>query len=235
MCLPRQVEVDIMVLVFGMEEIFLRTIFVIGAGRGLGNGVAEKFGREGFKVVLVSRNKKNLAEYSEDFTAKNISVETQVADVTRFEEFAQIFGSLIEKHGTPEVLFYNVGITTLDDKAKLNAQTLVEHYVADVAGAYNCVKLIDTKEFAEKRGAILITGGGLSLQPYADYLPLSMDKAALRAMVLALTPVLNAKGIYIGTVQVTGAIGSNEHFAPKIIAEKFWELYSSRRTNEIVY
>lgn len=213
----------------------MKTIFVIGAGRGLGNGVAEKFGRKGFKVVLVSRNEKNLAAYSKEFATRNIAVETQVADVTRFEEFAQIFGSLIEKHGTPEVLFYNVGITTPDDKAKLNAQTLVEHYVADVAGAYNCVRMIDTKEFAEKQGAILITGGGLALQPYADYLPLSMDKAALRAMVLALTPVLKAKGIYIGTVQVTGAIGSNEHFAPKTIAEKFWELYRFRKTNEIVY
>ena len=146
----------------------MKTIFVIGAGRGLGNGVAEKFGREGFKVVLISRNEKNLAAYSKEFATKDIAVETQVADVTRFEEFAQIFGSLIEKHGTPDVLFYNVGITTSDDKAKLNAQKLVEHYVADVAGAYNCVRLIDTKEFAEKQGAILITGGGLALQPYAD-------------------------------------------------------------------
>lgn len=65
-----------------------------------------------------------------------------------------------------------------------------------VAGAYNCIKLADTAEFAEKHGAILITGGGLALQPYAGYLPLSMDKAALRAMVQALTSVLNDKGIY---------------------------------------
>ena len=62
-----------------------------------------------------------------------------------------------------------------------------------------------------------------------------MYKVALRATVQALTPVLNEKGIYIGTVQVTGTIGSNEYFAPKTIAEKFWELYSKRSTNEVVY
>ena len=62
-----------------------------------------------------------------------------------------------------------------------------------------------------------------------------MDKAALRAMVQALSPVLKEKGIYIGTVQVTGVIGSNDHFAPKTIAEKFWELYTKQETNEIVY
>lgn len=210
-------------------------MFVIGAGTGLGNGVAEKFGREGFKVVLVSRNEKNLTAYAERFVAEEIEVDTQVGDVTRFEEFGQIFSSLVEKHGTPDVLFYNVGITTPDDKNSRDAQTLVDHYVADVAGAYNCIRLVDTAEFAAKKGAILITGGGLALQPYADYLPLSMDKAALRAMVQALTPVLSEKGIYIGTVQVTGAIGSNEYFAPKTIAEKFWEMYTRRSIHEIVY
>lgn len=212
-----------------------KTIFVVGAGKGLGNGVAEKFGREGFKVVLVSRNEKNLTVYAERFVSYGIEVDTQVGDVTRFEEFGQIFSSLVEKHGTPDVLFYNVGITTADDKNSRDAQTLIDHYVADVAGAYNCIKLVDTVEFAARKGAILITGGGLALQPYEDYLPLSMDKAALRAMVQALTPVLNAKGIYIGTVQVTGAIGSNEYFAPKTIAEKFWEMYTRHSTNEIVY
>ena len=117
----------------------------------------------------------------------------------------------------------------------MTTQTLVDRYVVDVAGAYNCVKLVDTEEFAEKKGAILVTGGGLALQPYAGYLPLSMDKAALRAMVSALVPVLKEKGIYIGTVQVTGTIGSNDFYAPKTIAEEFWKLYSERETNEIIH
>ena len=65
-------------------------------------------------------------------------------------------------------------------------------------------------------------------------LPLSMDKAGLRAMVQALTPELAEKGIYIGTVQVAGGIGSNEHYALGTIAEEFWKLYTKRETNEIV-
>ena len=212
----------------------MKKIFVVGAGKGLGNGVAEKFAQENFQVVLISRNEKNLAEYKKIFAEKNINVETQAADVADFENFAETFNKLVERFGTPDVLFYNVGITKPDDE-NLSAQNLVEHYITDVAGAFNCVELLDTKTFAEKHGAILITGGGLAIQPYASYLPLSMDKAALRAMVQALTPVLNEKGIYIGTVQVTGVIGSNEKFLPKNIAEKFWELYSNRETNEIIY
>lgn len=212
----------------------MKNIFVVGAGKGLGNGVAEKFGRNGFRVILMARNAARLESYAKDFASRGIEVHTQAADVSDFEAFARIFNGAVEKFGTPDVLFYNVGITT-PDAENLSAQDLVAHYVTDVAGAYNCVKLVDTAEFSARRGAILITGGGLALQPYAGYLPLSMDKAALRAMVQALTPVLSAKGIFIGTVQVTGTIGSNEHFAPKNIAEEFWKLYDRRETHEIIY
>ena len=212
----------------------MKKIFVVGAGKGLGNGVAEKFAQENFQVVLISRSEKNLAEYKKTFAEKNISVETQAADVADFENFAKIFNNLVEKFGTPDVLFYNVGITSPADE-NISSKKLVEHYITDVAGAFNCVRLLDTKDFSEKHGAILITGGGFAIQPYAGYLPLSMDKAALRAMVQALTPVLNEKKIYIGTVQITGVIGSNEKFLPKNIAEEFWKLYSNRETNEIIY
>ena len=212
-----------------------KMIFVIGVGSGLGNGVAEKFARQGFKLVLMARNEERLAGYAAYFADKGYDAETKMVDVTDFSAFAQTFQTAVQEYGTPNVVFYNVGITAPDDKSKLDAQTLVDHYIADVAGAYNVIKLAVTEDFAAKKGAILVTGGGLALQPYIDYLPLSMDKAALRAMVQALAPSLKERGIYIGTVQVTGRIGSNEHFSPKTIAEKFWELYERQETHEIVY
>lgn len=212
-----------------------KTIVVIGAGKGLGNGVAEKFGNNDFRVILMSRSEENLKKYADEFTAKGIEVYTQAADTADFEGFTKIFNEVVDKYGTPDVLFYNVGITVADGEVEINGTTLIDRYTVDVVGAYNCIQLVDTKEFAEKNGTILITGGGLALQPYAGYLPLSMDKAALRAMVQALTPVLNEKGIYIGTVQVTGTIGSNEYFSPKTIAEEFWKLYSKKEISEIVH
>ncbi|MDE7246460.1 MAG: SDR family NAD(P)-dependent oxidoreductase [Lachnospiraceae bacterium] len=212
-----------------------KTVVVVGAGQGLGNGVAEKFGSNDFRVILMARSEAHLKEYAADFAAKGIEVYTQAADAANFDDFAQAFRKVVETYGTPDVVFYNVGITIADDEVKMTTQTLVERYMVDVAGAYNCITLADTDEFAAKKGAILVTGGGLALQPYAGYLPLSMDKAALRAMVQALSPVLKEKGIYIGTVQVTGTIGSSDFYAPKTIAEEFWKLYTERETFEIVH
>lgn len=212
-----------------------KTIFVIGAGKGLGNGVAEKFGVNDFRVVLMARNEEHLKEYAKDFSGKGIEVFTKNADVADFDAFEKSFNEVIGEYGVPDVVFYNVGVTTADTDCEINGKTMVERYIVDVVGAYNTVNFLDTDEFAKKNGAILITGGGLGIQPYAGYLPLSMDKAALRAMVQALSPVLKEKGIYIGTVQVTSTIGSNEHYAPKTIAEEFWKLYTDRDKVEIIY
>ena len=136
-----------------------KTIIVVGAGKGLGNGVAEKFGSNDFRVVLMARNGEHLRTYAADFAAKGIEVYTQAADAANFDTFAAAFRQVVADYGTPDVLFYNVGITTADEKDKITSQTLVERYAVDVAGAYNCIRLVDTKEFAEKEGAILITGG----------------------------------------------------------------------------
>ena len=212
-----------------------KTIVVVGAGKGLGNGVAEKFGSNDFRVILMARSEEHLKAYAADFEDKGIEVHTQAADVADINAFSEKFREVMKAYGTPDVLFYNVGITVADEKVNISAQTLVDRYMVDVAGAYNCIKLMDTEEFAAKNGAILVTGGGLALQPYAGYLPLSMDKAALRAMVLALSPVLKEKGIYLGTVQVTGTIGSSDFYAPKTIAEEFWKLYTEQDVSEIVH
>ncbi|MCH5349647.1 MAG: SDR family NAD(P)-dependent oxidoreductase, partial [Oscillospiraceae bacterium] len=209
-----------------------KTIVVVGAGKGLGNGVAEKFGSNDFRVILMARSEEHLKEYAADFEAKGIEVHTKAADASDLNAFEKAWGEVVTAYGTPDVLFYNVGITVADSEVTITPQTLIERYTVDVAGAYNCIRLADTKEFAEKKSVILVTGGGLALQPYAGYLPLSMDKAALRAMVQALSPVLKEKGIYLGTVQVTGTIGSNDFYAPKTIAEEFWKLYTEQETFE---
>ena len=211
-----------------------KTILVVGAGKGLGAAVAGTFAENGFRVVLMARGEEHLKALEADFAAKGIEVYMQTADASDFDGFARAYQQVVAAWGVPDVLFYNVGIVTPDPwTGRISARTLMERYAADTAGAYNLIQLADTPEFAEKKGAILITGGGLAFHPHAAFLPLSMDKAALRAMVQALAPVLEKKGIFLGIVQVSGIIGREERYAPKAIAEEFWKLYTGQESHEV--
>ena len=54
-----------------------KTIFVLGAGNGCGNRVAEKFGKNDFRVILMARNEEHLAAYEAEFKEKGIEVYTR--------------------------------------------------------------------------------------------------------------------------------------------------------------
>ncbi|MCM1226973.1 MAG: hypothetical protein NC320_06025 [Clostridium sp.] len=72
------------------------------------------------------------------------------------------------------------------------------------------------------------------MYPSAEYLPLSMDKAALRAMIQALHSVMQEKGIFLGTLTVCNVITEGSSCASEILAEKYWQQYTERKDWEIV-
>ena len=73
------------------------------------------------------------------------------------------------------------------------------------------------------------------MYPMDAYLPLSMDKAALRAMCIALHAALKEQNVFVGTVTVTDAIVPGGKCDPKLLAEDFWKLYEDRTDCEIVH
>ena len=128
-----------------------------------------------------------------------------------------------------------MGITGRDSDFTIDEKLMAERYQVDVLGAYQVMQAFANDEFAGKGGTILATGGGFAMYPMTAYLPLSMDKAALRAMVIAEHNEWQEKGLFIGTVTVTNAIGYAEGYEPDTIAGKFWGLFGNRSDAEIIY
>lgn len=159
-----------------------------------------------------------------------------MADAAHDTDMSKALTEAVAEYGTPDVFAYNVGITSPDSALAdgVTSAVLRERYQADVVGAYNCIRQITTDDFAAKNGTILVTGGGLAMYPSADYLPLSMDKAALRAMVQALHPVMLERGIFLGLLTVCNVIMEGSTCVPDILAEKYWKQYTERKDWEIV-
>lgn len=218
------------------EELKMEKTFIeIGAGKGLGNAVAKKFAENGYKIVLMSRSVAHLKEYQAEFAKDGYSVDICHVDVSNQEQLKETLNKIKEQYPDIDTVHYNVGVTLPDSECNMNEKIMSERYQIDVIGAYQVMQTFANEEFAQKKGNILITGGGLAMYPMTDYLPLSMDKAALRAMVIAEHNEWKEKGLYIGIVTVTNVIGHAEGYEPDTIAEQFWKLFVERENVEIVY
>ena len=208
-----------------------KTTVIIGAGSGLGFGLAKKFKKEGFNIVLMARNERSLKEMAEKLGE---SVFYKTADASNSENLKKVIVEIKNEYGTPDAVIYNVGITA-PDSDKLTAETLVEHFKADVAGAYTTAVTFANEEFAEKKGVIIFTGGGLAMYPSDGFIPLSIDKAALRSLAYILHNKYKENGIFVGIVEVCGSINALPYFSADNIAESYWRMYLNRDKCEYAY
>lgn len=60
-----------------------KSITIVGAGPGIGQAVAEKFGREGWTIVLIARSVTRLSAMAAELQAKGIKAFALPADATR--------------------------------------------------------------------------------------------------------------------------------------------------------
>jgi len=208
---------------------------IVGAGPGVGFHVARKFGSNGFRVVLVSRNQNTLDQYVKELSSEGIEAYAIAADAGSTESLITAFDQIKQAYGVTDVLVYNTAVIQAGTATSLNADTLINHLQVDVVGALTSAQQVIPDQLARQEGTLLFTGGGLALYPSANYSSLSIGKAAMRNLALNLAEELAPKGIFVGTVTIAGTVKADTHFAPERIAETYWDLYIRRQEHEIVY
>lgn len=87
----------------------MKTIVVVGAGKGMGNHIAEEFGKNNFRVALISRNQSSLDDYVREFTDKGIETfgfAADAADAADTASLTEAFKQIKAKLGFVDVRLY---------------------------------------------------------------------------------------------------------------------------------
>ena len=98
------------------------------------------FGKHGFQVFLLARNRKHLTEYEEQFRDKGIDCFGIVADISETESVRKAFADIFSEINYIDVLVCNVTIREPGLPTSWTDKDLLEHYNTDVLGAFRCVK-----------------------------------------------------------------------------------------------
>jgi NAD(P)-dependent dehydrogenase (short-subunit alcohol dehydrogenase family) len=228
-----------------MEERMSKTIVVVGFGPGISTAVAEKFGREGFRVALVARTKDRLAAGVAALKAKNIAAAAIPADASDPAGIrAAIAKARAELGGIAAIHWNAYGGGEAGDLLAAEPAGIRAGFDVAITGLLAAVQeaLPDLKN---AKGAVLVTNGAFGeLNPQIDEaavnlktMGLALANAAKHKLVGLLAQRLKGEGVYIGEVMVAGIIqgtawdtGNNSIPAAKV-ADAFWTLYETRREN----
>ena len=212
-----------------------KTIIIIGMGQGLSFGVAQKFGKEGYNIGMISRSSEKLEGFKNQLASLGITSEFAPADVADTAQMVKAIRELKSKLGVIHVLHYNAVDYRYVHILKETVEELSTGFKISVANAFAAsMELRD--ELKQNNGAILFTGGGSGNNPSPDMASISLGKAGIKNLTLQLHQALKPEGIFVGTVVINGAIDpASAKYSPDNIANKFWELNEKRGQVEIVY
>src|SRR4051794_8872547 len=107
----------------------MRTVVVFGAGGGLGQAVARRFGREGYRAALVARDETRLRALAGELAAEGIDAVAFPADLARTAEIPGLIGRIRERFGQIDVIEYAPITTDLFVRAADLDVVTARHYV----------------------------------------------------------------------------------------------------------
>jgi short-subunit dehydrogenase len=212
-----------------------KNLIIVGAGPGLSTGLAEKFGSEGYRIGLISRNGQKLSEQVNTLKSLGTEAFSATADAYDKDSLTSAVNLLKSQMGPIHTLLYNAAALKMKNLMDETTDELVDDLKISVAHAFHLVKHLHN-DLKENRGAVLLTGGAFANHPSPMFGSLSLGKASLRNLAFQLNEVLKPDDIYAGTVTINGYIQhTSETHSPKILAEKFWQLHQERTEVEIQY
>ncbi len=204
---------------------------IAGVGPGIGDAVARRFAKEGMHVVLLARNGVATGATAASISAEGGSASVYQVDLTESGDVRKVFRAIRDAHGPCSLLVYNAATWHEAPSMEISVDQFMKDLELCTGSLLACCQAVYPDMKDARRGSILITGGGLALNPSwgAGLLSLTAGKAAGRAMAHALAKELEPDGIQVATVTVAGMVGSGTAFDPGHIAEEFLKLWKNPR------
>ncbi len=197
---------------------------VIGAGPGLGEALARRFGAEGHHIGLVARDGEKLKGMAERLSARGIVTAACPADGADDRAVARAIGDLERANGPCTTLIYNAAVLKEAKPLDLSPARLRAEMDVNLTGALVAAQTVAPGLVKRGAGAILFTGGGLALEPFPEWTSLALGKAALRSLAFCLNKELVPQGVHVAVVAICGIIEAGTPFDPDRIADAYWRL-----------
>jgi len=224
----------------------------VGVRWGVGGAISLKFAREGFYVVLTTRNAANAAPLEAAIREEGNDAMIAELDLASRESISAAFARIREEAGEPSVLVYNAGY--LEGRDLPPEQELLEHIPFEMfetaqhissSGPFLVAKEVLPGMRERGEGTILISNNAFSLRGKKRYTGQSLyyPRVLMRTLAQALTEEYSEHGVHVANVVIDGTIDSpgtrampraQQHpellINPEKIADAFYYLHTQDKS-----
>jgi NAD(P)-dependent dehydrogenase (short-subunit alcohol dehydrogenase family) len=224
----------------------------VGIRWGVGGAIAQKFAREGFFVVLTTRQAANAAALEKAIIEQGGAGTIVELDLVSRESIARAFATIRTHAGDPEVLVYNAGY--LEGRELPPDKELLEHVPVEIfetaqhiasRGPFLVAQEVLPAMRRRGSGSFLISNNQFSLRGRKRLTGQSLyyPRVMMRTLAQVLTEEYSEHGVHVANVIIDGLIDSpgtralaraQQHpeavMNPVKIAEAFWYLHTQDKS-----
>ncbi|APU14310.1 MULTISPECIES: SDR family NAD(P)-dependent oxidoreductase [Actinoalloteichus] len=214
-----------------------KTLVIVGAGPGLGMGVARAFGAEGFRVGLIARNPATLAELTAQLQARGVTARAFPADILDRASLADALTAAKDALGEIDVLEYSPSPTgSITSAAETTVESAAAQFALHVLGAITAVGRVLPDMLAKGAGTVLLTTGISASEPVPILANVGLAMAGLRNWAHTLHEELAPHGVHVATVTIGTRIAAGAGDGdPDAIGARYLDLHRhADRVEEVV-
>ncbi|EAA5134682.1 2,3-dihydro-2,3-dihydroxybenzoate dehydrogenase [Salmonella enterica subsp. enterica] len=167
-----------------------KTVWVTGAGKGIGYATALTFVDAGARVFGFDR----------EFTQENYPFATEVMDVADAAQVAQVCQRVLQKTPRLDVLVNAAGILRMGATDALSVDDWQQTFAVNVGGAFNLFSQTMTQFRRQQGGAIVTVASDAAHTPRIGMSAYGASKAALKSLALTVGLELAGCGVRCNVV-----------------------------------
>lgn len=167
-----------------------KTVWVTGAGKGIGYTTALAFVDAGARVIGFDR----------EFSSVEYPFATEVMDVANAQQVAQVCGRLMANTERLDVLVNAAGILRMGPTDALSVEDWRQTFAVNVGGAFNLFQHTMAQFRRQQGGAIVTVASDAAHTPRIGMSAYGASKAALKSLALTVGLELSASGVRCNVV-----------------------------------
>jgi 3-oxoacyl-[acyl-carrier protein] reductase len=205
------------------------TALVTGASQGIGETIALDLAKEGLLVCLVDVQREKLEAVAARIAAQGGRASVRAADVSRFDQAAEVVAGVVQEHGRLDYLVNNAGIARDNLLMRMREEEWDAVLAVNLKGVFNFCRAAVRPMVSQSFGRIVNISSVVGVMGNAGQANYSASKAGVIGLTKSLAREVAGRNITVNCVAPGYIQTAMTEGLPEAVKNAFLEMIPMKR------